>query len=111
MSGNQLYRALLNELRLNSTNGKLNKESSAFKYITDQFQKHQTTDETLCKAKEEMKFLGETYLCYLRSLRRYGEIQKEFTGKGELSVADTADLVGFKLPHDAKSNDEANKKA
>lgn len=102
MSGTKLYRALLNELRLSSPTGQLNKESLAFKYITNQFQTHQTTDEILCKAKEEMKFLGESYLCYLRSLRRYSEIQKEYTGKGERSVQDTADMVGFKLPQDPK---------
>lgn len=102
MAGYQLYRSLLNELRLNSPSGCLNKDSSAFKYITNQFQKHQTTDQTLCKAKEEMRFLGETYLCYLRSLRRYADIQKEYKGKGERSIKETANMVGFKLPHDPK---------
>lgn len=102
MAGTQLYRSLLNELRLNSPSGRLNKESLAFKYITNQFQKHQTTDQTLCKAREEMKFLGESYLCYLRSLRKYKEIQKEYKGMGERSVKETADMVGFKLPHDPK---------
>lgn len=102
MAGTQLYRSLLNELRLSSPSGRLNKESMAFKYITNQFQKHQTTDQTLCKAREEMKFLGETYLCYLRSLRKYNEIVTEYKGKGERSIQDTADMVGFKLPHDPK---------
>lgn len=81
MAGVRLYRQLLNELRLSSPGGRLNKDSLAFKYITNQFQKHQTTDQTLCKAREEMKFLGETYLCYLRSLRKYAEIQTEYKGK------------------------------
>lgn len=102
MAGKQLYRGILNELRLASPNGVLNKESAQYKYITTQFEKHQTTDEILCKAREEMKFMGETYLCYLRSLRRIGEIQKEFKGKGERSVEETASMVGFKLPHDPK---------
>lgn len=102
MSANTLYRALLNELRLNSPNGVLNKESMAFKYITNEFQRHQTTDQLLCKAKEEMKFLGETYLCYLQSLRKQIAINKEYSGKGERSVEETANLVGFKLPHDPK---------
>lgn len=102
MAGNQLYRSLLNELRLASPSGKLKKDSMVYKYITNQFEKHQTTDQTLCKAKEEMKFLGETYLCYLRSLRKFDEIQKVYKGKGERSIKDTADMVGFKLPHDPK---------
>lgn len=102
MSANKLYRALLNEMRQNSPNGVLNKESLPFKYIASNFQKYQTTDQVLCKAKEEMKFLGETYLCYLQSLRRQIAIQKEYSGKGERSVGETANLVGFKLPHDPK---------
>lgn len=102
MAGNQLYRSLLNELRLASPSGKLNKDSMLYKYITNQFEKHQTTDQTLCKAREEMKFLGETYLCYLRSLRKFTDIQKEYKGKGERSVEETANMAGFKLPHDPK---------
>lgn len=102
MAGSQLYRSLLNELRLNSRNGQLNRESLAYKYITNQFEKHQATDEILCKAKEEMKFLGETYLCYLSSLRKYTQIQQEYMGQGERSVKQTADMAGFKLPHDPK---------
>lgn len=102
MAGTQLYRSLLNELRLSSPSGRLSKDSLAFKYITEQFQKHQTTDEILCKAKEEMKFLGETYLCYLSSLRKYNAIVTEYKGHGERSIKDTADMVGFKLPHDPK---------
>lgn len=102
MAGTQLYRSLLNELRLSNPSGRLNKDALAFKYITNQFEKHQTTDQIYCKAREEMRFLGETYLCYLRSLRKYTEIAKEYKGKGELSIKDTADMVGFKLPHDPK---------
>ena len=100
MSG--IYRGLLHEIRAVSPNGALNKESPVFKYVTTQFKQYQTTDELFCKAKEEMKFIGDTYLCYLRSVRRSKEIQKEFSGKGERSVEETAGLVGFKLPHDPK---------
>lgn len=103
-AGSQLYRSLLNELRMASPNGRLNKDSLAVKYITSQFEKHQTTDQTLCKAREEMKFLGETYRCYLQSLRKFTAIQREYKGKGERSVAETADMVGFKLPHDHNPN-------
>lgn len=101
-TGSQLYRSLLNELRLANANGRLHKDSHAAKYITNQFEMHKTTDETLCKAREEMKFLGETYLCYLRSLRKFNQISREYKGKGERNVKETADMVGFKLPHDPK---------
>lgn len=98
----QLYRTLLNELRLASPGGVLCKDSLPFKYIATQYRKYQTTDEQLCKAKEEMRFLGQTYVCYLQSLRKYEEIQCHFKGQGERTVTETAGLVGFKLPHDPK---------
>lgn len=72
------------------------------KYLIEQFRKYQTTDLQLCKAKDEMQFLGSTYLTYLRSLRQYKSINVEYRGKGERSIKETADLVGFKLPHDKK---------
>lgn len=98
----QMYRSLLNELRLASPGGVINKESLPFKYIASQYRKYKTTDEQLCKAKEEMKFVGQTYLCYLQSLRKNAEIHKGMKGVGERSVEDTASMVGFKLPHDPK---------
>lgn len=102
MAANSIYRSLLNEIRHNSPNGLLNKNSQLVKYITSQYKKYGTTDAVLCKAKEEMKFVGETYLCYLRSIRKQSEIIREYGGKGERSVQETAGLVGFKLPHDPK---------
>ncbi|KAJ6636350.1 SRR1-like protein, partial [Pseudolycoriella hygida] len=95
-----IYRSLINELRLASPNGIMNKDALVFKYISSQFRKYKTTDQQLCKAREEMKFLGSTYLCYLRSLRKQVDIQKHYKGSGERSVKNTADMVGFKLPHD-----------
>jgi hypothetical protein len=92
---------LLRELRLSSSNGTI-KESPAAKYILQQYKKYNTTDQQLCKAKDEMLFLGNTYLCYLQSLRKYIEINEEYKGAGERSVEDTAKMVGFKLPHDPK---------
>lgn len=94
-------RGLLNELRLASPNGTL-ENSLAAKYIIAQFRKYKTTDQQLCKAREEMHFLGKTYLCYLKSLRTQAEISKEYHGRGERTVKETADLVGFKLPTDPK---------
>lgn len=98
----QLYRSLLAELRRTSPGGRLAKNAPAVRYLRAQYDKYATTDEQLCKAKEEMRFLGQTYLCYLQSLRRSAEIQKHYKGCGERSVEETAALVGFKLPHDPK---------
>lgn len=49
-----------------------------------------------------MNFIANSYLCYLRSSRMSQEIHDEFHGKGERTVAETAHMVGFKLPHDPK---------
>lgn len=100
-TANQTLRTLLKELRLASPNGNI-KDCLAAKYILSQFKKYRTTDEQLCKARDEMHFLGQTYACYLQSKRSYESIRSEYTGKGERTVRDTADMVGFKLPHDPK---------
>lgn len=97
----KLVRSLLHELRVASPEGHL-KENLAAKYILDQFRKYETTEEQLCKARDEMKFLGTTYLTYLQSSRRHQEIHQDYKGKGERSIEETAGLVGFKLPHDPK---------
>lgn len=94
-------RTLLKELRLVSPSGHI-KDSLAANYILSQYKKYQTTDETLCKARDEMVFLGQTYSCYLQSKRNHERICVEYKGAGERSVQDTATMVGFKLPHDPK---------
>lgn len=102
MTAVSVYRSLIHELRLASPNGVLNKDSLVFKYISSQYRKYKTTDQQLCLKRDEMTFLGNTYLCYLQSLRKQEDIQKHYKGSGERSVAETADMVGFKLPHDPK---------
>lgn len=98
MAAVKTLRRLLSELRLTSPEGSI-KNSLTSQYILTQFKKYQTTDEQLCKQKAEMMFLGQTYLCYLESTRKYLKINDEYKGVGERSVESTADLVGFKLPH------------
>lgn len=96
-----IVRNLLREVRHNNfTSRKGNSELA--NYILTQCYKHQVTDEQVCKAREEMKFLAETYLCYLRSQRLFEEIHRKYQGKGERSIKETAEIVGFKLPHDPK---------
>lgn len=101
MSATKVLRGLLHELRQASPN-KTIKDSLPAQYVLSQFKRYQTTDEQLCKEKDEMLFLGKTYLCYLESSRNYKKINDEYRGVGERTVEDTAKLVGFKLPHDPK---------
>lgn len=102
MSGNiSLLRQIISELRYALPEGGL-KNNLTLKYIIGQFRKYNTTDQQLCKAKEEIEYIAKTYLCYLRSSRVEKQILEEFHGKGERTVEETAKMVGFKLPHDPK---------
>lgn len=94
-------RQLLSELRKQSSTKKLADNQMA-QYVFAQYRKYQTTDKQLCKATEEMLYKTRTYVDYVTSSRRYKDINAEFKGKGERSLADTAKMVGFKLPHDPK---------
>lgn len=78
------------------------KENAMVGYILEQARAHRETSEVLCKARQELRNLAETYHCYLNSGRNCKEIRIRYAGKGERSIKETADLVGFKLPHDPK---------
>lgn len=94
-------RGLLSEIRKQSSS-KVLKDNQMARYVLDQYRKYQTTDQQLCKAIDEMHFRARTYYNYLYNSRLSNEINKEYKGKGERTVEDTARMVGFKLPHDPK---------
>lgn len=96
-----ILRQIISELRQTLPRDSL-RDNLAVGYILGQYRKHKTMSDQLCKAREEMEFMAKTYLCYLKSSRMQQEIHNEFHGKGERSVRETANLVGFKLPHDPK---------
>lgn len=97
----KMVRSLVQELRRVSRNKNM-KENAMLQYIMEQAHIHKETSEVLCKAREELKNLAEMYLCYMRSQQACKAIHKQYAGKGERSIKETADLVGFKLPHDPK---------
>ncbi|XP_058454857.1 protein FMC1 homolog [Malaya genurostris] len=94
-------RKLLSEIRVVSTENEL-KHSLAAKYVLSQFKKFKITEQQQCRAQEEMHYTAKTYLCYLQSIRELKKINLAYNGRGERSIRDTADMVGFKLPHDPK---------
>ncbi|KAH8276712.1 hypothetical protein KR044_003505 [Drosophila immigrans] len=102
MSGSKVLRSLLHELRQAASDPGGIKNSLAARYVLAQYKKFETTDQQLCKARNEAIFLGQTYLTYLSSQRQYNDIYKEYHSRGERSVKETANLVGFKLPTDPK---------
>lgn len=77
-------------------------KSLAASYIKSQFKKFETTEQQHCRAKQELQHTAETYHCYLYSVRKMKELNAIYNGRGERSIRETADMVGFKLPHDPK---------
>lgn len=95
-------RQIVQELRSVVPSDRALKNNIMVDYVLKQARAHRETSEVLCKEREELKHLAETYRCYLTSQRLYNDIKTNYTGKGERSIKETADLVGFKLPHDPK---------
>lgn len=98
----RVLRQLASEIRLGTSHEKIHQNAPLMQYVLSQYQRYRVTDQQLCKAQEEMEHLANTYLCYLQSVRRSAEIHQSYKGKGERSVQETANMVGFKLPHDPK---------
>jgi hypothetical protein len=97
----RVLRHLISELRQSSPSNKV-KDLQITGYILKQFRKFQITDLQVCRAQDEMKYLAYTYTNYLQSQRQYTELLSAYKGNGERSTKDTANIVGFKLPHDPK---------
>lgn len=94
-------RQIVHELRRSASRKDL-KDSLIMQYILQQYRKFSTTDQQVCKAVEEVNAIANTYLCYLKSTRIQQEIHDQYHNKGERSIRETANIVGFKLPHDPK---------
>ncbi len=59
------------------------------------------TGELACRERDQAESLARAYLSYLESSRKHCELLQHYHGRGERTVADTAQMVGFKLPHDS----------
>uniref|UniRef100_A0A0K8SMV8 Protein FMC1 homolog n=2 Tax=Lygus hesperus TaxID=30085 RepID=A0A0K8SMV8_LYGHE len=94
-------RHLISEIRLASSHKDL-RNSNLMGYIFSQYKKFKVTDQQLCKAQDEMVCLANNYVTYLQSVRKYNELLQSYQSAGERSVESTANMVGFKLPHDPK---------
>lgn len=73
------------------------RKNDSIKYMVDEVRKHDVTDERVCRPRDEMKFLAETYLCYLKSTRQYRHLHSEYHSKDK-SPEEAAKLVGLELP-------------
>jgi hypothetical protein len=95
----ELLRLLASEIRKTCSQNQL-KNNMVMQYILQQNRNYKETSEVYCKDKEDLNYLAQNYACYLNSIRKYQEINAAYSGKGERSIKETANLVGFKLPHD-----------
>ena len=85
-------------------------QNQAVKYIMSQYRRNTTTQEQVCRHKEEMAFMADTYNTYLTAQRHYYDLQQEYHAKGERSVNQAAKMVGFNLPHEDKIERKAKPK-
>ncbi|XP_038610424.1 protein FMC1 homolog [Tachyglossus aculeatus] len=90
-------RDLLRELRLLGE-GAAYRDTAAYRYLVGAFRAHRVTSQKLCRAQHELHFDAATYLCLLRSVRRHVALHREFHGRGERSVTESAGMVGLQLP-------------
>jgi len=101
MSALKGLRRLTSELRHAFGPGVKLHDTRITQHILTQYRKHQVTERQNCKAAQEMTHLADSYATYLQSQRKWKDIHEEYH-KQELSVKQTADKIGFKLPHDPK---------
>ncbi|XP_054153601.1 protein FMC1 homolog [Oppia nitens] len=78
--------------------------NEAIVYMFDMYRRHDVTDQRVCRPKHELKYLADTYRCYLNSSRNYQQIYDQFYSKGERSVTETAQMLGFKLPNQSQES-------
>ena len=98
----RLLRSIMRELRRARPEGSKLRGTQSTDYVLGLFRSNAVTQEQVCKHREEMAFMADTYSTYLTAQREYEVVQQEYHAKGERSVNQTAKMVGFNLPHEAK---------
>ena len=94
----KLLRSLYRQLRTNTTSDFSSKpisQTETWKHIVERSRLQDKDGSSLVNYN-----LGKTYLQYLQSSYRHLSMVTTYKGKGERSTRETADLMGFKLPHD-----------
>ncbi|OTF77409.1 hypothetical protein BLA29_011599 [Euroglyphus maynei] len=91
-----LVRSICRTLRT-QMKGKVS-ESPMFEVIRQTVRQNKVTDQRICRAPNELRYLGETYRTYLDSGEKYRQLLNKYYGKSERSVEQTAEMMGFKLP-------------
>ena len=98
----RVLRNILREMRRARPEGSKLHATQGAEYVLGLFRSNAVTEEQVCKHREEMSFLADTYSTYLTAQREWEAVQQEYHAKGERSVNQTAKMVGFNLPHEPK---------
>ncbi|XP_045102923.1 protein FMC1 homolog isoform X3 [Portunus trituberculatus] len=96
----QTLRCLIREIRRTLLPHENLRHSPAFEYMMKEYRHNAVTDQQCCRQQEEMAYLAHTCATYLEASRRYQELHQEYHCRGERTVKETADIVGFKLPNE-----------
>ncbi|UXI16419.1 C-mannosyltransferase dpy-19 [Sarcoptes scabiei] len=73
-------------------------KTSLFNIMKRIIRQNEITDLKLCRAPDELKFIGECYGTYLESGSKHHHLIMKHYLKPEFNVKRTADFLGFKLP-------------
>ena len=98
-----LYKNLYKNIRLtqpgttSSSDSTNNSQKHNHSMLRSEFRQNMLSDSRYCMEKNEMFFLGNAYLCYIKSTRATLDLYAKYC-KGERSIEASANLVGLKLP-------------
>ena len=103
-----LYKNLYKHLRVvqpslnksrndNSQNDKLILHKSNHALLRNEFRQNLISDSRYCMEKNEMFFMANAYLTYLKSTKATLDLYAKYC-KGERTIESSANLVGLKLP-------------
>lgn len=91
-----ILRSLTRELRCLTPDGKVLDEP-LMQWILSEYRSNKITSAKYCHGAEEMTWMANNYLQYIRSQRICNELLEK-NQKPEKTVQETADMVGFRLP-------------
>jgi len=91
-----IYKNILREL---STNNSLfsYRFSPIYLKIKDEYRRYRPITSKYCKQTDEVVFVAQAYLTYLKSVRERHIIHSKYS-KGERTVQQAAHIVGLELP-------------
>lgn len=65
---------------------------------------NQITEKRFCRPQDHYKYFAQTYLTYLKSTRLQDELTRKYFTKGELSIEQSAKMVGLELPKEQEEH-------